>query len=99
MPECAAGKRLSLLREKHKTFARMDSRTMTPVANRVCSQKKKNSSATWLMLAAVVALAGAGGCDRLKARDLLNKGVTAYANGQYDIAVEDFKQAKDLDPG
>jgi tetratricopeptide (TPR) repeat protein len=38
------------------------------------------------------------GCDKLKARDLLNKGVAAFKNGQYDTAVEDFKQAKDLDP-
>jgi len=46
----------------------------------------------------MAALIGATGCDRLKARDLLNKGVAAYANGQYDVAVEDFKQAKVLDP-
>ena len=52
--------------------------------------------------AAVVALlalaVGFSGCDKLKARDLLNKGVNAFKNGQYDAAVEDFKQAKDLDP-
>jgi tetratricopeptide (TPR) repeat protein len=69
---------------------------MTPVANRLCSQKKM--SAAWLMLVAVAALAAAGGCDKLKARDLLNHGVTAYANGQYDVAVDDFQKAKDLDP-
>ena len=46
----------------------------------------------------LVATAGLSGCDKLKARDLLNKGVTAFKNGQYDAAVEDFKQAKDLDP-
>ena len=46
----------------------------------------------------LVATAGFSGCDKLKARDLLNKGVTAFKNGQYDAAVEDFKQAKDLDP-
>lgn len=52
--------------------------------------------------AAVVALltlaVGFSGCDKLKARDLLNKGVNSFKNGQYDAAVEDFKQAKDLDP-
>jgi len=52
--------------------------------------------------AALVALltfaAGFSGCDKLKARDLLNKGVQSFKNGQYDAAVEDFKQAKDLDP-
>src|ERR1700691_2307506 len=41
---------------------------------------------------------GATGCAKLKARDLLNKGVAAFGNGQYDAAIEDFKQAKDLDP-
>jgi tetratricopeptide (TPR) repeat protein len=52
--------------------------------------------------AAIAALAvlalGSSGCNKLKARDLLNKGVAAFKNGQYDAAVEDFKQAKDLDP-
>jgi tetratricopeptide (TPR) repeat protein len=50
------------------------------------------------LLALVVFVAGFSGCDKLKARDLLNKGVAAFKNGQYDTAVEDFKQAKDLDP-
>jgi tetratricopeptide (TPR) repeat protein len=43
--------------------------------------------------------AGVSGCSKLKARDLLNKGVAAFKGGQYDTAIEDFKQAKDLDPG
>lgn len=43
-------------------------------------------------------LAGVSGCNKLKARDLLNKGVQSFKAGQYDTAVEDFKQAKDLDP-
>jgi tetratricopeptide (TPR) repeat protein len=50
------------------------------------------------LLALVVFAAGFSGCNKLKARDLLNKGVGAFKNGQYDAAVEDFKQAKDLDP-
>jgi tetratricopeptide (TPR) repeat protein len=50
--------------------------------------------------AALVMLVAAGsGCNKLKARDLLNKGVANFKNGQYDKAVEDFKEAKDLDPG
>jgi tetratricopeptide (TPR) repeat protein len=49
--------------------------------------------------AALLALAlGVSGCSKLKARDLLNKGVGAYKNAQYDTAIEDFKEAKDLDP-
>ena len=53
-----------------------------------------------IFTAALVVLVAAGsGCNKLKARDLLNKGVANFKNGQYDKAVEDFKEAKDLDPG
>jgi tetratricopeptide (TPR) repeat protein len=48
---------------------------------------------------AVLALAAAPACDKLKARDMLNKGVEAYKVGHYDESVEFFKQAKELDPG
>ena len=41
---------------------------------------------------------GTTGCNKLKARDSLNKGVTAYKNGQFDRSIEFFKQAKELDP-
>jgi tetratricopeptide (TPR) repeat protein len=41
---------------------------------------------------------GLSGCAKLQARDDLNKGVAAFKNGQYDQAVEFFKQAKELDP-
>jgi len=52
-----------------------------------------------LACAALVFLAaGASGCNKLKARDDLNKGVGAFKNGQYDTAIEFFKQARDLDP-
>jgi tetratricopeptide (TPR) repeat protein len=54
---------------------------------------------TLLLLAVVVAALAAGaGCDKLRARDKLNKGVQAYKGGQTDLAIEDFKSAKDLDP-
>lgn len=48
-------------------------------------------------LAALLAL-GATGCQKLKARDMLNKGVQSYKAQQYEDAVEKFKSAKDLDP-
>jgi len=48
---------------------------------------------------ALFALAfGAAGCDKLKARDQLNKGVAAYRDGKFDQSIENFKAAKDLDP-
>jgi tetratricopeptide (TPR) repeat protein len=52
-----------------------------------------------LALAALVILAvGSSGCGKLRARDLLNKGVQSFKNGQYDTAIEDFKEAKEYDP-
>ena len=45
-----------------------------------------------------VALLGLGGCDKLKARDQLNRGIQAFKAGQTDAAIENFKQAKELDP-
>jgi Tfp pilus assembly protein PilF len=38
------------------------------------------------------------GCQKLQARDHLNKGVAAFKNAQYPEAVEHFKQAVELDP-
>jgi tetratricopeptide (TPR) repeat protein len=49
--------------------------------------------------ALLVLAAGLSGCAKLKARDLLNKGVAAYKEAQYDAAIADFQKAKELDPG
>src|ERR1700739_599715 len=40
----------------------------------------------------------ATGCEKLKARDQLNKGVQAFKSAQYPQAVEHFKTAVELDP-
>lgn len=49
--------------------------------------------------AAMLILAvGFAGCNKLKARDLLNKGVAAFKNGQYDDAVDKFQKAVEADP-
>src|SRR3989337_3853511 len=37
-------------------------------------------------------------CQKLKARDQLNKGVQAYKAAKYQVAIEFFKTAVDLDP-
>jgi tetratricopeptide (TPR) repeat protein len=46
----------------------------------------------------IAAVSAGAGCDKLRARDKLNKGVQAYRNAQFDVAIENFKQAKQLDP-
>ncbi len=52
--------------------------------------------------ALVVVLAGLvlsiSGCNRLKARDQLNKGVDAYKSGKYEEAIGHFQKATELDP-
>ena len=50
------------------------------------------------LAALLVLVVAACGCNKLKARDLLNKGVNAFKNGQSDKAIEYFKQAKEADP-
>jgi tetratricopeptide (TPR) repeat protein len=59
---------------------------------------KNIKSVAVLVAATCIAAFGASGCAKLKARDMLNKGVAAYRDGKFDAAIEDFKQAKDLDP-
>ena len=51
-----------------------------------------------LLVVVLAALAAGAGCDKLRARDKLNKGVHAFTAGQYDAAIEDFKEAKQYDP-
>lgn len=56
----------------------------------------------WRTLAAATGLAAvvilSSGCNKLKARDNLNKGVNAFRSGQYTAAADAFKTAIDLDP-
>ncbi|MCX6610863.1 MAG: hypothetical protein NTW74_08420, partial [Acidobacteria bacterium] len=40
----------------------------------------------------------ASGCEKLKARDALNKGVAAYKATKYEEAARKFKEAIDADP-
>jgi Tfp pilus assembly protein PilF len=47
-------------------------------------------------LAALAVLSS--GCNKLQARDNLNKGVNAFKSGQYAGAADDFRKAIDLDP-
>jgi tetratricopeptide (TPR) repeat protein len=74
------------------------SMTHAPVANTALPRSASSFRQAAAFLTLLLAVAGFSGCDKLKARDLLNKGVQSFKNGQYDAAVEDFKQAKDLDP-
>ena len=50
------------------------------------------------LAAATLALVSTVGCGKLRARDQLNKGVTAYKNAKYEEAIDHFQQAVALDP-
>jgi Tfp pilus assembly protein PilF len=52
-------------------------------------------AATGALVALVIM---SNGCNKLKARDNLNKGVNSFRSGQYTAAADDFKTAIDLDP-
>lgn len=59
---------------------------------------KRNLTLIIAVLAVCAAALSGTGCQKLKARDHLNKGVQAYRNANYPVAVEHFKQAVELDP-
>src|SRR5579862_1394074 len=58
-----------------------------------------NNHARIITLAALLlALFSSVGCDKLRARDQLNKGVESYKNNHYEQAIDHFQQAVHLDP-
>lgn len=50
------------------------------------------------LVAVMLAIFSSLGCDKLKARDQLNKGVKAYKDTHYEQAIDHFQQAVTLDP-
>jgi tetratricopeptide (TPR) repeat protein len=66
---------------------------------RTYTAMKRTKTLRLLTLAAVaLALSSSLGCDKLRARDQLNKGVEAYKNTKYEEAIDHFQQAVQLDP-
>src|ERR1700719_4364995 len=58
-----------------------------------------NKNLRLLILAGVaLALFSSVGCNKLRARDQLNKGVQSYKNSKYEEAINHFQQAVELDP-
>lgn len=58
----------------------------------------RSANRAFALVALLILAAGVSGCNKLRARDLLNKGVAAFKEGQFDKSVEFFKEAKQLDP-
>ncbi len=59
---------------------------------------KRNWTLITTALAVLAVALSSTGCQKLKARDELNKGVQAFRNANYPTAVEHFKAAIQLDP-
>jgi tetratricopeptide (TPR) repeat protein len=59
----------------------------------------KKSLQMWTLVAVGLTMLTATGCDKLRARDQLNKGVAAYKNAKYEEAINHFQDAVSLDPG
>jgi tetratricopeptide (TPR) repeat protein len=57
-------------------------------------------TSTRVLAAAALALSlfGLAGCNKLRARDQLNKGVQAYKNAKYEEAINRFQSAVNYDP-
>jgi tetratricopeptide (TPR) repeat protein len=68
------------------------------VSGETSSQFSRIGSQIVLLAVTFAVLASVSGCNKLRARDLLNKGVASFKNAQFDQAVEDFKEAAELDP-
>jgi tetratricopeptide (TPR) repeat protein len=58
----------------------------------------KTSLRVMAVAGAILVMLSATGCDKLRARDQLNKGVAAYKNNQFEQAINHFKEAVALDP-
>src|ERR1700741_2245686 len=58
----------------------------------------KNSVRILALVGLGAALLSVTGCDKLKARDQLNKGVNSYKNAKYEEAIDHFQQSVSLDP-
>lgn len=72
--------------------------THASVARDSSARHSRLASQLVCLVALLIVVVGVSGCAKLQARDLLNKGVAAFKNAQFDAAVEDFKRAKELDP-
>jgi len=72
--------------------------THASVSRETTNRFSSFASKTLSLAAILILLLGVSGCSKLRARDDLNKGVAAFKGGQYDAAIEKFKEAKDLDP-
>jgi tetratricopeptide (TPR) repeat protein len=58
----------------------------------------KTSVRVLALMAVGAVVLSAAGCNKLKARDQLNKGVAAYKNAKYEEAIDHFQQSVSLDP-
>ena len=61
------------------------------VSRETRSRFSRTANRAFALLALFILAAGVSGCNKLRARDLLNKGVAAFKEAQFDKAVEAFR--------
>ena len=76
---------------------RLGSGSYTPPQREIHKAMKTTQKLLVVFAAALVMLSSTG-CNKLKARDHLNKGVQAYKNSKFEQAIDHFQQAVALDP-
>src|ERR1039457_4084952 len=83
--------------QEHTPITRLASDPNAPYRRRITAAMKFNARIT-LLVALSVLLGTATGCNFLKSRDQLNKGIAAFKNAQYEQATNYFQNAVQLDP-
>ena len=84
----------------HRFQPREDTRRDQPGDDSKEKDKNMNRIARLPVLTVVLVtmMVSLTGCDKLKARDQLNKGVEAFKAGKYEAAITHFQNAETLDP-
>jgi tetratricopeptide (TPR) repeat protein len=81
---------------------RTGSGAANPSAQDFPARETNSAMKTSVRILALVAIGAAllsgTACNKLKARDQLNKGVNSYKNAKYEEAIDHFQQAVTLDP-
>ena len=84
---------------KHYSLVRFATRIATAIFKEMRHLMKLTARIPLTAALVALILGSATGCNRLKARDQLNKGVQAFKNARYEEATEHFQTAIQLDPG
>src|ERR1700730_13705912 len=90
-------RKASRLQFRSGTSRTVSAQVLTLRRQEIHKAMKRTQKLIVVFAAALVILSGTG-CNKLKAREHLNKGVQAYKNSKFEQAIDHFQQAVTLDP-